>query len=324
MIARYMRTMSEELHQLSSALSSAGADPMISKQMTDILRIISPSEYLDYIEHARYESELQSCVADALQCTESAPHTLAALAGGSGSQLTRVRTAWEATLARHENRKKRRIERGVSHLEDILDGHPSELWHILVGHQGLTPPMHMMPSDSVLSRIYRESDQNPGFEGITPVKQAAEDFLATLPRELQLIEPFTGLPTGSADFLASLPKELQLPHVRNISTYYCILRLLANVKAGPCSPSVRDLDSRVAKWPLGDDYTAYWLRKALAFDMAETLIQDMEVELKPRRSVREAEIMAQLWSAGGVSPEYAAMMAELFDNCIDIVPSQVG
>jgi len=282
--------MADEKQKLTIIFNAARLDATIIAHMMDVLQLQSVTDYVNYVEHAKYESELQVFILDTLPKIDGQPHPLTS----SRIQLTRLRTAWEQAFSAHEKKKKRRLEGTVEDQEESLDEMTrSDLLNAFIALHSLSPSMHLMPSDSLLGRVYREFER--GTMTMMPVKKAISLYLASLPCEQQLIEVGQGvqLNIGKAD----------LPPIRKIARYYFGLRILANAKAiTGCHRVESKLEANkhivFAAFQPNLDYADYWLRKASAFNMAESVVLDWAKARDEETRAKEVELVRGGWPQG--------------------------
>ena len=82
----------------------------------DGLEINGLSDFVDYVTHNLYQTELQSEILDYLPKTGEDEHPLKE----SRISLARLRTAWQEAAAHIEKRKKRRVEGAQDGLDEPI------------------------------------------------------------------------------------------------------------------------------------------------------------------------------------------------------------
>ena len=117
------------------------------------LEINGLSDFVDYVTHNLYQTELQSEILDYLPKTGEDEHPLKE----SRINLARLRTAWQEAAAHMEKRKKRRVEGAQDDLDEpIEDGIRTDLLTAFHAKHQVSPTMFLMPSDHLLGRVHRE------------------------------------------------------------------------------------------------------------------------------------------------------------------------
>ena len=123
--------MADGVQRVRTILNAARVDEVVIVHMIDALQISNVTDFVNYVEHSKYEVELGSFILETLPQDGEQPHALAE----SRIQLTRLRRAWEA-----EKRKKRKLEGAVDDNDEPL-GEMSrrDLLNQFIAPHSLTP-----------------------------------------------------------------------------------------------------------------------------------------------------------------------------------------
>jgi hypothetical protein len=282
--------MAAELQKLKLVLGAASIDPIVIDHMENTLMIASVTDFVNYVEHSKYETELGPFVLETLPPVGDNPHALAK----SRIQLTRLRTAWEAAFIQHEKKKKRRLEGAVEDTEEPLDEMTrSDLLNAFITLHAITPTMHLMPADSLLGRVYREYER--GNMTVLPIKKAMSLYLASLPREQQLLEIGNGVQLQVG--------KVEAPPIKRLARYYFGLRILGNAKSiAGCHKVESKIEGgkQVVFSPMGVnlDYADHWLRKTSSFSLPESVILDWALTRDEETRAKEVELVRGGWPQG--------------------------
>ena len=135
------------------------------------------SDFVDYITHNLYQTELQTEFLDVLPKVGDQEHPLKK----SRLNLARLRTAWQEAAAHIEQRKRRRVDGAQDDLDEPIDnGIRTNLLTAFHAKHQVSPTMFLMPSDHLLGRMHREFEYNN--MSVLPVKKAISLYLASQPR----------------------------------------------------------------------------------------------------------------------------------------------
>jgi hypothetical protein len=283
-----------EVQKLAALLEKAKVDRAIIEFMIGTaptgLEISSMSDFVDYVTHNLYQTELQTEVLDCLPREGEADHPLR----NSRINLARLRTAWQEAAAHMEKRKKRRVDGAQDDLDEpIEDGIRTDLLTAFHARHQVSPTMFLMPSDHLLGRIHREFENNN--MSVLPIKKAISLYLASQPKEPHQIALGGGVSVkvGNAE----------PPPVRKITRYYFGLRVLANAKAIAGThlvPSKMEPGTKVVFAPLGvnQDYADHWLRRAAQWDLGESVVLEWAQQRDEDTRSKEIEMVRGGWSQG--------------------------
>ena len=130
-----------EVQKLIALLMKAKVDKSIIEFMQadvpDGLEIKSLSDFVDYVSHNLYQTELQSEILDVLPKVGDSDHPLK----NSRINLARLRTAWQEAAA-HIEKERRRIEGAQDDLDEpIVEGICTDLLSAFHAKHHVSPTM---------------------------------------------------------------------------------------------------------------------------------------------------------------------------------------
>ena len=112
---------SSEAQKLTALMVKSKVDKIIIEFMQgdapDGLEIKSLSDFVDYVTHNMYQTELQTEILDCLPKTESVEHPLMT----SRINLARLRTAWQEASAHVEEQKKRSVDETQDAIDELIE-----------------------------------------------------------------------------------------------------------------------------------------------------------------------------------------------------------
>ena len=230
----------DELSQLlnRNRLSEAMSDHLLK------LGIESLSDFVGLVDSQSYESELKTLIVDKSACKDDLV------------QLSRVRNAWKEAHMTVEKSRKRRIEGIVDDCDDPLDSGTQEtLLKTFNTMYGVTLNMHMMPSDTLLGRVYREFCR--GAPTVIPAKKIMSLYKASAGASRESVS------LGS-NIMVQVSSEP--PAIKTVVGYYWSLRVLAHAYALAGThkvPSIASPSKQVTFAPLDINvqYADYCLRQ---------------------------------------------------------------
>ena len=183
------------------------SDPLI-KYLTD-LGVESLSDFVNLVDAKSAEEQLATIVLD--QSPEK----------GKAIQLSRLRSAWQEGQLLLQQGRKRRLEGISEDPDEPLDETTSESlqtnWQRMYGHR---PDICLMPSDVLLGKVYREFQR--GAPTLIPIRRVTSLFKASQPVQKTEVALGSGL---------KLQTTMEPGPVRDIVSYYLLLRVLANAYA---------------------------------------------------------------------------------------------
>ena len=192
-----------EREQLIQVLNGARLSEDLVKYLIG-LGLSSVSDFLGLVTTAGYESELKTQVLDLSPAKDDV------------LQLSRLRAAWREGSLLLEKARKRRLEGVLEDADEPLDArtHDDLLSQWKSTYQ-LQLPIHAMPSDTLLGRVYREFQR--GAPTLIPAKQMQSLFRGTLPSSKEEVNLGSAIKVQSA--------------AEPVIAYYQALRVLANAYA---------------------------------------------------------------------------------------------
>ena len=211
------------------------------------------SDFVKLTTEAKEREDLKD-MADAVEsCTDKV------------TQLSRIRNAWEIAFHTHKLSLPSSSQVVGEPSVPIDDTLPATVtlqlkadWTKRYGEGAFEPHMHLVPSDQLLARLYREFQK--GTPTIIPVEKSKSAFVAGQPRTEESV------PVGRNVSLHL--NESRDPQVRSIVDYYWCLRILAYAVARTGNYQVKDPNDgtkMILYAPLSTnlDYADEALRKAL-------------------------------------------------------------
>ncbi|CAE7158869.1 DNMT3A [Symbiodinium necroappetens] len=259
----------EAMDALRGVLQSAKTSEHVNRYLTDTLKVASIEDLVFLVSAAAYETELKSLVTDQVDAVRDVP-----------IELARLRAAWrraKAELLKVEDKARRGVapaEEMDETLEstvqdDLMSRFARCYWHKI--------SVHMMPSDAVLARVYRELTRNlPTVIPLTKIRSLFQSHKPTAERRISL----GGNVTVRVDEQESAP-------LRNVFDYYHALRVLGNAYAIAGSievPSQIDQGKtvRVSPFQTQLDYADFVLRMAMQWEAPLSWVKDRDEATRGR------------------------------------------
>ena len=109
--------MADDLHRVKQIWAAAKVNDTITTFMVDTLQIVSINDFVDFVDHTNYQSELQEQVLDLLPEVNGSAHPLKS----SRIVLARLRTAWQAAHSEAEKEKKRKMDDFAEDNDEPID-----------------------------------------------------------------------------------------------------------------------------------------------------------------------------------------------------------
>lgn len=283
---------------LKAVLENARVPEALRQFMADTLNMESLQDFTNFVTQTGYENELKSMVCDL--CPAVKDNALA---------LARLRVAWRAARTQILKMEHRQSQGQAS--EDLDEPLEQVTQETLMGgfkaRYDLELSVHMLPSDSLLGRVYRELQRaTPTVISIAKVKSV---YVSNVPRADRSI------PIGD-NIRLQLDRPQDTPP-KSVVEYYTGLRVLCNAYsiAGCYQVDSKAAAGKVIMSPLSTNlnYCDFVLRVSCKHDLPLSVIAQRHESCR----ARTVELMRQGWPQG-------ESLAKALQECELAWVSQVG